>query len=295
MLFVEDEESISGPFSSALTREGFDPVVAASLAEARDQLSRGLPDLVLLDLMLPDGDGRDLARELRAASEVPIIMLTARGTELERVVGLELGADDYVVKPFSGAEVIARMRAVLRRVRPVPAASDAGGRAAAPGARLAAGVPRRRGALAVAQGVRPAGRARRARRRGRHPRGPDLAGVGRELVRVDEDPGRPHRLAARQARRRRRLRRASCIRCAASGSASRGRRSGPVDASRPSAAGARLRARAGDRVDARAAGALGPRPHRRGGAPAGVRAGRGRRGDGGGFLRPRFIGRDLGA
>ena len=69
--------------------------------------------------MLPDGDGRDLARELRgASSEVPIIMLTARGTELERVVGLELGADDYVVKPFSGAEVIARMRAVLRRVKP---------------------------------------------------------------------------------------------------------------------------------------------------------------------------------
>jgi two-component system, OmpR family, response regulator RegX3 len=118
VLFVEDEESISGPFSSALTREGFDPVVAASLAEARALLAAGPPDLVLLDLMLPDGDGRDLARELRAASsDVPIIMLTARGTELERVVGLELGADDYVVKPFSGAEVIARMRAVLRRAR----------------------------------------------------------------------------------------------------------------------------------------------------------------------------------
>ena len=125
VLFVEDEESISGPFSSALTREGFDPVVAASLAEARSELGRGLPDLVLLDLMLPDGDGRDLAREQRAASsEVPIIMLTARGTELERVVGLELGADDYVVKPFSGAEVIARMRAVLRRARPAGSPSE---------------------------------------------------------------------------------------------------------------------------------------------------------------------------
>src|SRR3954447_5670843 len=118
VLFVEDEESISGPFSSALTREGFDPVVAGSLAEARAALAAGLPDLVLLDLMLPDGDGRDLARELRATSDVPIIMLTARGTELERVVGLELGADDYVVKPFSGAKLIARMRAVLRRIRP---------------------------------------------------------------------------------------------------------------------------------------------------------------------------------
>src|SRR3954453_22648094 len=119
VLFVEDEESISGPFSSALAREGFDPVVCGTLGEAREAWSRGSIDLVLLDLMLPDGDGRDFARELRGSgSEVPIIILTARGTELERVVGLELGADDYVVKPFSGAEVIARMRAVLRRVKP---------------------------------------------------------------------------------------------------------------------------------------------------------------------------------
>jgi DNA-binding response OmpR family regulator len=123
VLFVEDEESISGPFSSALRREGFEPVVAGTLAEARAAGAEF--DLVLLDLMLPDGDGRDLARELRAAgSEIPIIMLTARGTELERVVGLELGADDYVVKPFSGAEVIARMRAVLRRVKPGAPASE---------------------------------------------------------------------------------------------------------------------------------------------------------------------------
>src|SRR3954469_24160166 len=94
VLFVEDETSISGPFSSALAREGFDPVVCATLAEARASLGAAAPDLVLLDLMLPDGDGRELARELRAAgSEVPIIILTARGTELERVVGLELGAD----------------------------------------------------------------------------------------------------------------------------------------------------------------------------------------------------------
>jgi DNA-binding response OmpR family regulator len=123
VLFVEDEESISGPFSSALRREGFDPVVAGTLAEAR--AAGGEFDLVLLDLMLPDGDGRDLARELRGSgSEVPIIMLTARGTELERVVGLELGADDYVVKPFSGAEVIARMRAVLRRAKPAAPAAE---------------------------------------------------------------------------------------------------------------------------------------------------------------------------
>ena len=144
MLFVEDEESISGPFSSALTREGFDPVVCGTLGEARAAWARGAFDLVLLDLMLPDGDGRDLARELRGTgSEVPIIILTARGTELERVVGLELGADDYVVKPFSGAEVIARMRAVLRRVRPAAAEvrSELVGRAAAGGARFPPRVP----------------------------------------------------------------------------------------------------------------------------------------------------------
>jgi two-component system, OmpR family, response regulator RegX3 len=123
VLFVEDEDSISGPFSSTLRREGFEVTVAETLAEAR---AVSQFDLVLLDLMLPDGDGRDFARELRGTgSEVPIIILTARGTELERVVGLELGADDYVVKPFSGAEVIARMRAVLRRVKPsAPTVTD---------------------------------------------------------------------------------------------------------------------------------------------------------------------------
>jgi two-component system, OmpR family, response regulator RegX3 len=120
VLFVEDEPSIFEPFSAALSREGFEPVVASTLADARAAWASREPDLVLLDLGLPDGDGRDLCRELRAASDVPIIVLTARGTELERVLGLELGADDYVVKPFSGAEVIARMRAVLRRARSAP-------------------------------------------------------------------------------------------------------------------------------------------------------------------------------
>ncbi|HEX7610010.1 MAG TPA: response regulator transcription factor [Solirubrobacteraceae bacterium] len=117
VLLVEDEQSISEPFSHALAREGFAPQVAASLAEARRMLGEREPDIVLLDLMLPDGDGRELARELRASTRVPIIMLTARGSEIDRVVGLELGADDYVVKPFASAEVIARIRAVLRRSR----------------------------------------------------------------------------------------------------------------------------------------------------------------------------------
>ncbi len=117
MLLIEDEPSISEPFSHALAREGFVPVVAPTAADARAALSAGEPDIVLLDLMLPDADGRDLARELRAASDVPLIMLTARATHTDRIVGLELGADDYVVKPFVVAEVIARIRAVLRRSR----------------------------------------------------------------------------------------------------------------------------------------------------------------------------------
>jgi DNA-binding response OmpR family regulator len=115
ILFVEDERSISEPFAKALVREGFEPVTAFTAAEALALADRMEFDLVLLDLNLPDGDGRDVCRDLRRKSDVPVVMLTARGTEMDRVVGLELGADDYVVKPFSSAEVIARIRAVLRR------------------------------------------------------------------------------------------------------------------------------------------------------------------------------------
>ncbi len=117
ILFVEDEEAISAPFCRVLEREGFEAVVAGTAAEAMELAERVEPDLVLLDLTLPDGDGRDVCRALRRDSDVPIVMLTARGSELDRVVGLEMGADDYVVKPFSGPEVISRIRAVLRRSR----------------------------------------------------------------------------------------------------------------------------------------------------------------------------------
>ena len=120
ILFVEDELSISQPFAKALTREGFEAVTAATAAEALELADRIEPDLVLLDLNLPDGDGRDVCRELQRKHDVPVVMLTARGSELDRVVGLELGADDYVVKPFSSAEVIARIRAVLRRAQRAP-------------------------------------------------------------------------------------------------------------------------------------------------------------------------------
>lgn len=115
VLVVEDEASIAEPFAEVLEREGFEPSIAASIAVARQRMAERPPDVVVLDVGLPDGDGRELCRELRQGSAVPIIMLTARGTEIDRIVGLELGADDYVVKPFSAAEVSARIRAVLRR------------------------------------------------------------------------------------------------------------------------------------------------------------------------------------
>ena len=115
VLLVEDERSISGPLAAALEREGFAATVAGTAGEALALAPDLAPDLVLLDLMLPDGSGFDVCRELRRTSDVPVVMLTARGDEADRIVGLELGADDYVVKPFSAREVIARVRAVLRR------------------------------------------------------------------------------------------------------------------------------------------------------------------------------------
>ncbi|HEV8564044.1 MAG TPA: response regulator transcription factor [Actinomycetota bacterium] len=117
ILVVEDEEAISVPLAEHLVREGFETEVAPSIEGATEAWRRQDPDLILLDVMLPDGDGRDLCREIRKESDVPIIMLTARGEEIDRIVGLELGADDYVVKPFSAGELVARMRAVMRRGR----------------------------------------------------------------------------------------------------------------------------------------------------------------------------------
>ena len=116
ILMVEDETSITEPLAEALDREGFDTRGAGTVADAIDEATSEMPDLVLLDVELPDGSGYDVARTLRERSKVPIIMLTARGEETDRIVGLELGADDYIVKPFSAREVAARIRAVLRRV-----------------------------------------------------------------------------------------------------------------------------------------------------------------------------------
>jgi DNA-binding response OmpR family regulator len=114
ILLVEDEDSIAEPLVAGLQREGYDVDRAATAAAA---LAAPPADLVLLDLRLPDGDALDVCRALRARGDTPIIVVTARGEESDRVVGLELGADDYVVKPFGLRELIARIRAVTRRGR----------------------------------------------------------------------------------------------------------------------------------------------------------------------------------
>ena len=115
VLVVEDEESISDPLAYLLRQEGFEVAVAATGPDGLSEFDRGGADIVLLDLMLPGLSGTEVCRALRQRSTVPVIMLTARDSEVDKVVGLELGADDYVTKPFSSRELVARVRAVLRR------------------------------------------------------------------------------------------------------------------------------------------------------------------------------------
>jgi two-component system response regulator RegX3 len=115
VLVIEDEESFRDALSYMLSREGYDVVIAADGAAGLREFEAKRPDLVLLDLMLPEVAGTEVCRSIRARSRVPIIMLTAKDTEVDKVVGLELGADDYVTKPFSTRELLARIRAVLRR------------------------------------------------------------------------------------------------------------------------------------------------------------------------------------
>jgi two-component system response regulator RegX3 len=126
VLVIEDEQPIAEPLADALRREGFDVQLAATAADGLEAFSARAPDIVLLDVMLPDGDGREVLRRIREASRTPVVMLSARGEEMDRVLGLELGADDYVTKPFSAAELVARMRAVLRRSDEAPAGKPGG-------------------------------------------------------------------------------------------------------------------------------------------------------------------------
>lgn len=115
VLIVEDEESLADPLAYLLNKEGFETTVVTDGPSALAEFDRARPDIVLLDLMLPGMSGTDVCKQLRQRSSVPVIMVTARDSEIDKVVGLELGADDYVTKPYSARELIARIRAVLRR------------------------------------------------------------------------------------------------------------------------------------------------------------------------------------
>ena len=196
ILLVEDEDAIAAPLAEGLRREGFD---VERVATGTAALAAALPDLVLLDLRLPDMDGTEVCQRLRARSDVPIIVVTAKGEEVDRVVGLELGADDYVVKPFGFRELLARIRAVLRRTQRGPSSY-----------RLVAGsleidLRARRVVLGgrevelTTEGVRPPRTARLRSRRRRESRAPAPRGVEDGLVRADENRRRPRRLAAQEA------------------------------------------------------------------------------------------------
>lgn len=127
ILVVDDDEALRGLLTDYLTASGFVVDSAVDGTQMRERIASALPDAVVLDLMLPGEDGLTLARELRRSSDLPILMLSARGEEIDRVVGLEVGADDYLPKPFSPRELLARLRALLRRAR-----GSGAGAAAAP-------------------------------------------------------------------------------------------------------------------------------------------------------------------
>lgn len=120
ILIVDDDRDIRDLLSEYLQKQGYRTSVAADGRAMRTALGRALPDLIVLDLMLPGEDGLVLCREVRAQSDIPIIILTARGEEVDRIVGLEMGADDYLAKPFSPRELVARIKSILRRSRALP-------------------------------------------------------------------------------------------------------------------------------------------------------------------------------
>jgi two-component system catabolic regulation response regulator CreB len=140
ILIVEDEPGIADTLQYALRTEGFEPVWVSTGADALAQVRQQLPALVILDVGLPDTSGFEVFKRLREWSDLPVVFLTARSDEIDRVVGLELGADDYVAKPFSPRELVARVRTVLRRVAKAPASAPAMTALAASAAALAGGV-----------------------------------------------------------------------------------------------------------------------------------------------------------
>jgi len=125
ILVVDDEKNISQLVKMYLTSEGFEVAIASNGAEALDKARQLKPSLIVLDLMLPNVNGLDVCKQIRRESDVPIIILTARGDDVDRIVGLELGADDYVSKPFNPRELVARVKAVLRRSKPTDRTPEA--------------------------------------------------------------------------------------------------------------------------------------------------------------------------
>ncbi|MFZ9395397.1 MAG: response regulator [Erythrobacter sp.] len=125
LLLVDDEPTLREPLAEYLAGQGFAVRQAASAALARSEIAREMPDLVLLDIMMPGEDGLSLTRHLVETRRIPVILLTARSEAMDRILGLEMGADDYVVKPFEPRELVARIRSVLRRAAREPAANDA--------------------------------------------------------------------------------------------------------------------------------------------------------------------------
>lgn len=126
ILIVEDEERVAQLISDYLKKDGFETKLIHNGLEVEDYVKNEVPDLMLLDLMLPGKDGLDIAKSIRVFSNIPIIMITAKVEEIDRLIGLELGADDYICKPFSFREVVARVKTVLRRVSPKEEVSSSG-------------------------------------------------------------------------------------------------------------------------------------------------------------------------
>ena len=203
VLLVEDEASIIEPLAESLGREGFDTKVAGTVVRSAPARSEIEPDLVLLDVMLPDGSGFDVCRELRQNSQVPIIMLTARGEEADRIVGLELGADDYIVKPFSAAKSRRGSgqccAAQTRRSRPDEKPIDVGELRLDPAKRE---VTKDGEVLELSRKEFELLKLLMRTRLGGQPRKGDRRGLGYEVVRVDEDARRPHQRPPPEAGRR---------------------------------------------------------------------------------------------
>ena len=201
ILVVEDEANIADLVDLYLAREGFRVLKQRDRRRVRSTAVRDhRPRLVVLDIGLPDIDGLEVCRRIRAAGNLPVIFLTARGDEVDRVLGLELGADDYLTKPFSPAELVARVKAVLRRVDGAPPGRDRAGRAGDDRRRSPRDPHRRRAGRLHHQGVRPAPLPRRASRPRAQPPADPRRRVGLRLVRRRAHRRRPHRAGAQEAR-----------------------------------------------------------------------------------------------